>query len=77
VRLTEKEPPVRQLNEHPLGPDALNRVETAQFLGVCQRTVGDWQAKGILPPIRYGGRVFWLRSDLERFKADARAGIQP
>ena len=55
--------------------DALNRAEAAEFLGVAVRTVTDWTAKGRISPVRYGGRVYWLQSELQRFIDDARAGI--
>lgn len=56
-------------------PDALNRQETADYLGISLRTVTDWTAKGRISPVRYGGRVYWLQSELQRFVDDARAGI--
>ncbi|QCV88878.1 helix-turn-helix domain-containing protein [Acidipropionibacterium jensenii] len=57
--------------------DALNRAEAAEFLGVATRTITDWTRRGRISPVRYGGRVFWLQSELQRFIDDSRRGVNP
>jgi len=44
----------------------LTRAEVAQYLGVTTRTVLSWDAKQILKPIKIGGKVYYLKNDVEK-----------
>lgn len=45
--------------------DYLTRQEVAQMFGVDLSTVANWQKNGKLKPYGLGGRVYFLRSDIE------------
>ncbi len=57
-----------------LGSDRLTVRETAVAVGACVATVHRWRSAGIrgrkLRFIRFGGKSFVLRSELESFLAD-------
>jgi excisionase family DNA binding protein len=43
----------------------LTRQEVAEMLSVDLSTVHNWKVKGILTAYQIGGRVFYLRTDVE------------
>ena len=43
----------------------LTRKEVAEIFGVNQSTLWRWQKRGILIPIKIGGKVRYRRSDIE------------
>lgn len=43
----------------------LSRQEVAKMLSVDLSTIHNWRAKGILTAHQIGGRVFYLRTDVE------------
>lgn len=43
----------------------LTRKETAKFFDVTVRTITNWTSQGIITPTKVGGKVFFLKSDLE------------
>ncbi len=45
--------------------DYLSRQDVAQMLGVDLSTVYNWQKNGKPKPYGLGGRVYFLRSDIE------------
>jgi DNA-binding transcriptional regulator YiaG len=45
--------------------DYLSRQDVAQMFGVDLSTVANWQKNGKLKPYGLGGRVYFLRSDIE------------
>ena len=47
----------------------LTKSDVQKLLGVSERTVENWIARGILPPpARIGGRrVYWARAVIERW----------
>lgn len=45
--------------------DYLTRQEVAQMFGVDLSTVANWQKNGKLKPYGLGGRVYFLRSEIE------------
>lgn len=45
--------------------DYLTRKDVADMFGVDLSTVANWQKNGKLKPYGLGGRVYFLRSDIE------------
>lgn len=45
--------------------DYLSRQDVAQMFGVDLSTIANWQKNGKLKPYGMGGRVYFLRSDIE------------
>lgn len=45
--------------------DYLTRQDVAQMFGVDLSTIANWQKNGKLKPYGLGGRVYFLRSDIE------------
>lgn len=45
--------------------DYLTRQDVAKLFGVDLSTVANWQKNGKLKPYGLGGRVYFLRSDIE------------
>jgi excisionase family DNA binding protein len=43
----------------------LTRQEVAEMLSVDLSTIHNWKVKGILTAYQIGGRVFYLRTDVE------------
>ncbi|MDX1278385.1 helix-turn-helix domain-containing protein [Oceanihabitans sediminis] len=59
---------LQELKEHfqPKQPNEyLTRQEVAEMLSVDLSTIHNWKTKGILTAYQIGGRVFYLRSDVE------------
>ncbi len=48
--------------------------DVCQKAGVCQRTVDYWREKNLLPYVKLGGAVRFLRSDVEQFIRSHRVG---
>ena len=46
---------------------AYSRLEAAELLGVCVRTIDRWVDDGILRPSRASRRVLFSNEELERF----------
>ena len=46
---------------------AYSRLEAAELLGVCARTVDRWVKDGLLRPSRASRRVLFSREELDRF----------
>lgn len=49
--------------------DRMSRSEAAQYLGLDEHTLAAWHSTGRhqIPVIKLGRRVFYRRSDLDRF----------
>jgi predicted DNA-binding transcriptional regulator AlpA len=59
----------KDLKEHfqPVQPsDYLSRNEVTKMLGINIVTLHNWTKKGILKSVGIGGRVYYLRSDIEK-----------
>ncbi|MET6991461.1 helix-turn-helix domain-containing protein [Sediminicola arcticus] len=46
--------------------DYLSRKQVSELLDVDLSTVANWQKSGKLKPLGIGGRVYFLRSDIEK-----------
>lgn len=56
--------------DEPPRPDRLTTSQAAAYLGLSITTLRDWRYRGIGVPSRKDGRrVFYERTDLERWKA--------
>lgn len=51
-------------------PDGrVSRADAATFLGLSTKTLAHWAMRGVGPlPRRVGGRIFYMRADLEAFR---------
>lgn len=49
-----------------LDEDLLTKGQVATLFGVSSRTIDNWRAQDLLPCVRLGGRVFFLRSQLQK-----------
>jgi excisionase family DNA binding protein len=49
--------------------DILSADETASLLGVSNRTLSNWAAKGVLPRYKLGGKVYWRFFDVIDYMA--------
>lgn len=59
---------LKELKEHfqPKEPNQyLTRVEVSKMLSIDLSTVHNWTKKGILKAKQIGGRIFYLRSEVE------------
>lgn len=45
--------------------DYLTRSDVAQMFNVDLSTIANWQKNGKLKPLGLGGRIYFLRSDIE------------
>lgn len=54
----------------------LNTDEAAEYLGVAPATLSIWRCTGryVLPYLKIGRKVLYLRSDLDRFISSHRMG---
>jgi hypothetical protein len=60
---------LREFLEHykPKQPnDYLTRKQVSELLNVDLSTVANWQKSGRLNPLAIGGRIYFLRSDIEK-----------
>jgi len=50
-------------------PDGrMNRKSAARYIGCAEQTLTVWAMRGVGPrPIRVGGRVFYRKSEVDRF----------
>jgi len=48
-----------------ISKNLLSKAETAKFFDVTVRTITNWTSQGIITPTKVGGKVFFLKSDLE------------
>jgi predicted DNA-binding transcriptional regulator AlpA len=54
--------------------DLLKTRDVCQIGQVCPRTVDYWREKNLLPYVKLGGAVRFLRSDVEQFIRSHRVG---
>lgn len=59
----------------PALPKLLTVRELAQVLGIHEKTVYDWVAKGQLPCVRLGNRLRFLPSDVSRWLQARKEGV--
>jgi hypothetical protein len=57
-----KTPPVQKEIESTGSDEIMTKNEVAELFGVSLVTLTSWQKKGIVPFIRKGGRVYFLRT---------------
>jgi excisionase family DNA binding protein len=53
------------MNQHQSAPDLLKKREVTALLRVSLRTLDDWISRQIIPFIKVGGAVRFLRSDVD------------
>ena len=60
-------------------PDGrMSRAATAKYIGCAVQTLAIWALKEVGPrPIRIGGKVFYRKSDVDRFIAMASESCHP
>jgi hypothetical protein len=56
-------------------PDGrMNRKSTARYIGCAEQTLTVWAMRGVGPrPLKVGGRVFYRKSEVDRFIAAGEA----
>ncbi len=57
----------------------LNTEEAAEYLGVAPATLPTWRCTGryVLPYLKIGRKIYYLKSDLDHFIASHRVGDGP
>jgi len=49
----------------PKGKELMTRDETAEYFGVSLGTLNNWSKNGVLVPIYFGGRVYYIRNEIQ------------
>jgi hypothetical protein len=64
----EEQTGIEQVVVEVLPDGRMGRAATARYIGCAVQTLAIWSIKGIGPrPIRIGGKVFYRKSDVDRF----------
>jgi len=62
----------------PMKPVLLTRMQVAEVLNLCERSIFSLDKSGALPSIRIGSAVRYRRSDVEKFaEHDKYVALQP
>ena len=65
----------KPLSDRELGDHLWTVREVAQFLGLHEKTVYEWAARGDLPCFRVGNRLRFAASDVSRWLQARKEGV--